>query len=80
MRVQKSDLGQFEGDDSIVELADGSGHYTTVAVFHGLHCVQRLHHYLYLDHYYPDLSENETFLLKRHTGTFSTDPKEFTIC
>ncbi|KJZ71683.1 hypothetical protein HIM_08921 [Hirsutella minnesotensis 3608] len=67
IRVQRSGLGQFEGDDSIVELADGTGHYSTVAVFHGLHSVQRLHHYLYLDHYYPHLSEKELFLLKRHT-------------
>ncbi|KAM4064468.1 hypothetical protein HRG_005163 [Hirsutella rhossiliensis] len=67
VRVQKSELGPFEDDDSVVELADGSGYYTTVAAFHGLHCVQRLHHYLYLDHYYPDLSEKEVFLLKRHT-------------
>ncbi|RDA95408.1 hypothetical protein CP533_3436 [Ophiocordyceps camponoti-saundersi (nom. inval.)] len=67
VRVPESELGQYAGDDSIVKLTDGSGYYTTVAVFHGLHCVQRLHHAIYADHYYPGLSEDETFLLKRHT-------------
>ncbi|POR31340.1 Uncharacterized protein TPAR_08442 [Tolypocladium paradoxum] len=76
VRVQTGDLGQFEGDDSIIELADGSGHYSTVAVFHGLHCVQRLHHYLYLDHYYHELADEETFLLKQHTGSHEKSPTD----
>ncbi|RDA88375.1 hypothetical protein CP532_5556, partial [Ophiocordyceps camponoti-leonardi (nom. inval.)] len=67
VRVPESELGQYTGDDNIVKLTDGSGYYTTVAVFHGLHCVRRLHHAIYADHYYPGLSEEETFLLKRHT-------------
>lgn len=72
MRVSKAELGQFAEDDTIVKLTDGSGYYSTVTVFHGLHCVNRLHHYLYPDHYYPDLDKDEQFLLKRHTGTSRT--------
>ncbi|KAF4587167.1 hypothetical protein GQ602_003860 [Ophiocordyceps camponoti-floridani] len=67
VRVPEDELGQYAGDQSIVKLEDGSGYYTTVAVFHGLHCIRRLHHALYPEHYYPGLSEEETFILKRHT-------------
>jgi len=68
IRVQRGELGQFVNDDTIIELEDGSGYYVTVAAFHGLHCVQRLHHFIYTDDYYSDLSETEVFLLKQHTG------------
>ncbi|PFH62854.1 hypothetical protein XA68_11635 [Ophiocordyceps unilateralis] len=67
VRVPENELGQYAGDPSIVKLEDGSGYYTTVALFHGLHCVRRLHHAIYADHYYPGLSEEEASLLKRHT-------------
>lgn len=71
VRLTKKELGQFRDDDSIVELADGTGYWSTVSVFHGLHCVERLHHILYAETYYPNLSANDTFTLKRHTGTIT---------
>ncbi|KAI1815062.1 hypothetical protein GGS20DRAFT_364073 [Poronia punctata] len=66
VRVSKEELGGFKNDDSIIQLADGSGFYVTVSAFHGLHCVRRLHKYLWADHYYPDLSDHDSFFLKRH--------------
>ncbi|OOF98774.1 hypothetical protein ASPCADRAFT_512947 [Aspergillus carbonarius ITEM 5010] len=68
IRVTQDQLGEeFAAQDSIVELNDGSGYYVTVSAYHGLHCVQRLHHYIYAEHYYPGLSEFEAFMLRRHT-------------
>ncbi|KAI0446906.1 hypothetical protein F4803DRAFT_546758 [Xylaria telfairii] len=67
LRVSDADIGQFSGDDTIVQLTDGSGYFVTLAVYHGLHCVQRLHHYIYKDHYYGNLTDWEMFTLKRHT-------------
>ncbi|KAG8416843.1 hypothetical protein J3459_013565 [Metarhizium acridum] len=72
VRLAKNELGQFRDDDTLVELADGSGYWSTVSVFHGLHCIERLHHFLYAEIYYPDLSDNDAFTLKRHTGTVET--------
>lgn len=70
-RAQEHELGQFAGQKSLVKLSDGSGYYVTVSVFHALHCVQRLHHYVYRDHYHPNLSEKDDFALKQHTGISS---------
>lgn len=72
-RVQEEELGQFAGEKSLVKLSDGSGYYMTMSVFHGLHCIQRLHHYIYHDHYYPNISEAEDFALKAHTGKTSVE-------
>ncbi|EAQ86244.1 hypothetical protein CHGG_07497 [Chaetomium globosum CBS 148.51] len=66
-RVQEHELGEYKGQKSIIQLSDGSGFYMTVAVQHALHCVQRLHHYLYKDHYYSGFSDNDTFALRQHT-------------
>jgi hypothetical protein len=72
IRVREDELGQFKGDPSLVKLSDGSGYYATVSFSHALHCIQRFHHYMYRDHYHPNLSEEESFSLMVHTGTFST--------
>lgn len=66
--MTKDELGQFQDQDSIIELSDKSGFYVTVSAFHGLHCVRRFHKYMYIDHYYPEISEWEMFMLRRHTG------------
>ncbi|KAI0100221.1 hypothetical protein GGR51DRAFT_564247 [Nemania sp. FL0031] len=67
VRVSKEELGGFKDDDSIIKLTDGSGYYVTISAFHGLHCVRRLHKYIWSEHYYPELSEHDTFFLRRHT-------------
>ncbi|KAI1670678.1 DUF3328 domain containing protein [Pyrenophora tritici-repentis] len=67
LRLTEEDLGQTFVDDSVVKLTDGSGVFATLTVFHGLHCIERLHHYLYFDHYYSTFTEEEKVLLKYHT-------------
>ncbi|KAK8013578.1 hypothetical protein PG991_009171 [Apiospora marii] len=67
VRVSTDELDQYSGEKSLVRLTDGSGYYMTVSVFHGLHCIQRLHRYIYRDHYYPKLTEDNEFSLKVHT-------------
>jgi len=67
VRVNEQELGQFSGDDSLVKLTDGSGYYVTVAVYHGIHCVERLHKFLYPETYYPNISATDFGTLKQHT-------------
>lgn len=73
VRVHQDELGDFAHDDSVVKLADGSGeYYSTVAVFHGLHCIQRLQKSMYPETYYPGLTKEEIFTLQRHTGELNS--------
>ena len=78
VRFSQDELGEYAGDDSSIELTDGSGYYVTVSVFHRLHCVRRLHQYLYPDDYYEGLSEREIFMLRRHTDKSYSTSK--TLC
>ncbi|KAI1110465.1 hypothetical protein F5Y14DRAFT_454999 [Nemania sp. NC0429] len=66
LRISYEELGQFAEDDTIIKLSDGSGYFVTIAFYHGLHCVRRLHHYIYKDHYYSNATEWEIFMLRRH--------------
>ncbi|KAK4445306.1 hypothetical protein QBC34DRAFT_306978, partial [Podospora aff. communis PSN243] len=45
---------KFEG----VKLPDG-GYLGTLTVFHELHCVKHLRHFLYASHYFPDLTPDQ---------------------
>lgn len=69
IRVHEEELGQFAGEKNLIRLSDGSGYYVTMAVFHGLHCVRRLHHFIHRDVYYEGISEGDSARLKSHTGT-----------
>ncbi|KAF2107808.1 hypothetical protein BDV96DRAFT_606088 [Lophiotrema nucula] len=65
--VPKESLGQSAHDDGLIELADGSGYAASLAVFHGLHCVKRFHHWVHRDAYYPDLNDHDKDKLLFHT-------------
>ncbi|KAF2198298.1 hypothetical protein GQ43DRAFT_359494, partial [Delitschia confertaspora ATCC 74209] len=64
--LRKSQLKPFENDENLVGLSNNSGYLTTLTVFHALHCVKRLHHYLYKDSYYPNMSTFDDQKLQHH--------------
>jgi len=66
IRLTDEDLAQADEDDSVVQLTDGSGSYGTLTVFHGLHCIERIHRYIHFDHYYASFSDEEKVLLEWH--------------
>ncbi|CAF9906892.1 hypothetical protein IMSHALPRED_005385 [Imshaugia aleurites] len=50
IRLTKEELGESRDKPGLVEVAEGSGYYATLSVYHSLHCVKRLHHLMYFDH------------------------------
>lgn len=70
IRLTEEDLAQTDADDTVVQLTDGSGSYGTLTVFHGLHCVERMHRYLHYDSYYSSFSDEEETLLIWHLGKY----------
>ncbi|KAK0663417.1 hypothetical protein QBC41DRAFT_234617, partial [Cercophora samala] len=82
IRVTFSEVEQFSNrDETIIQLNDEKGGYfTTVAVYHGLHCVQRLHHYIYSSHYYPNLTQDQQFVLQRHAEHCLDWLRQYVMC
>ncbi|KAI9043189.1 oxidase ustYa family protein [Aspergillus affinis] len=57
----------YRGLPGLVELNDGSGDvYANVAVYHSVHCIKRVHHMLYFEHYHPERSEKQKIDLLQH--------------
>lgn len=48
-------LGRLEEG---VELPTG-GYFASLMVYHQLHCLKRLHHFTYQEHYFPNMSQTE---------------------
>ncbi|SMR45908.1 unnamed protein product [Zymoseptoria tritici ST99CH_3D1] len=64
IRVSKSDLDDV--NLTSLELSDGSGYVAQPSVFHELHCIKRIRHWVYKDHYLSGLSEHEALNWKGH--------------
>ncbi|KAF1962131.1 hypothetical protein CC80DRAFT_487667, partial [Byssothecium circinans] len=56
IKVSQKEL-DIIGEESIA-LKDGSGFIAETAVYHELHCIKRIRRHLYLDHYYPNMTED----------------------
>ncbi|KAI1160691.1 hypothetical protein F5B18DRAFT_631371 [Nemania serpens] len=67
LQIPKSDIEKLGRLDEGIELPDG-GYFATLAVFHDLHCLRRIHHVLYRDHYFPNMTAEERFLDSRHAA------------
>ncbi|KAI3324407.1 hypothetical protein HD806DRAFT_67567 [Xylariaceae sp. AK1471] len=66
IRISDQDLHQLGRDNEPnVELPDG-GHAGLLYVFHDLHCLKRLHQYMFQDYYFPDLDEEQRALNMQH--------------
>lgn len=54
--------------DPTIAFADGSGYIAEMAVYHELHCIKRIRRHLHLDHYYPNMSDEERAKEGPHVG------------
>ncbi|KAL5357359.1 hypothetical protein BJX96DRAFT_172452 [Aspergillus floccosus] len=63
----QDELGDdFRDNPALVELSDGSGIYSSVAVFHSIHCIKRVRYMLYPEHYHANKTAKEMDELKKH--------------
>ncbi|KAI1172137.1 hypothetical protein F4777DRAFT_590766 [Nemania sp. FL0916] len=67
LQIPESDMEKLGRVEEGIQLPDG-GYFATLAVYHDLHCLRRIHHVLYRDHYFPNLTADERFLDDRHAA------------
>lgn len=66
--VPASDLERL--DISSVKAPGQPGMYIAgLSVFHELHCLKRLRQYMWVDHYFPNQTAEESRLNRMHTGS-----------
>lgn len=61
-------MRHYGREDSGVGLPEGGGYIGTLNVYHELHCLKRLHQYMYQEYYWPDLSPRQLELNRLHNG------------
>lgn len=59
IKVSGEELVRFSEGDSTIAFKDGSGYIAEMGMYHELHCVKRVRRYLHLDHYYPNMTEED---------------------
>ncbi|KAI8633285.1 hypothetical protein F5Y19DRAFT_471556 [Xylariaceae sp. FL1651] len=67
LQVPESDMRKLGRIDEGIKLP-GGGYFGTLAVFHDLHCLRRVHHAFYRDHYFPNMTEEERQLDAAHAA------------
>jgi hypothetical protein len=48
----------------------GGGYFASLMVYHHLHCIKRLHHFTYAEHYFPNISVDDMRHNRIHNGKF----------
>lgn len=51
-----------------IAFADGDGYYAQLGMYHELHCLKRIRHFIHKDYYNPNQSEDARRRDARHTG------------
>ncbi|OTA69635.1 hypothetical protein K449DRAFT_384598 [Hypoxylon sp. EC38] len=59
-------LRRFGREELGVAVPEGGGYIGTLNVYHELHCIKRLWQYMYPEHYWPDLTDNQRELNRLH--------------
>ncbi|GJC97744.1 hypothetical protein ColKHC_06570 [Colletotrichum higginsianum] len=61
-------IQHYGRQDTAVEVPEGGRYIGTLNVYHELHCLKRIHHFMYSDHYFPGLSTHQKELNRLHNG------------
>ncbi|KAG5290067.1 DUF3328 superfamily domain-containing protein [Histoplasma ohiense] len=64
--VEPEYIKHYDREDITVRTPDGDGYIGTLNVYHELHCLKRIHQYMYPDYYFPGLSANDIEMNRLH--------------
>ncbi|CAG8972144.1 hypothetical protein HYALB_00009692 [Hymenoscyphus albidus] len=78
IRVSKQELDDMGGQS--LELSDGTGYLSSLEVYHDLHCLKRIRHFMYRDHYLPNMTEKELAFQTFHTEHCLEHFRELVMC
>ncbi|EEH37758.2 hypothetical protein PAAG_00679 [Paracoccidioides lutzii Pb01] len=64
--VESKYIKHYDREDITVRIPDGDGYIGTLNVYHELHCLKRIHQYMYPDYYFTDLSAEDIEMNRLH--------------
>lgn len=63
-------MKHYGREDSGVALPEGGGYLGTLNVYHELHCLKRIHQYMYQEYYWKDLDAKQLEMNRLHNGIY----------
>jgi len=66
IKLEPEVMKHYGREDSGVALPEGNGYIGTLNVYHEIHCLKRLHQYMYQDYYWPDLDAHQLEMNRLH--------------
>lgn len=64
-------MTHYGREDIGVAVPEGDGYLGTLNVYHELHCLKRLHQYMYPHYYFPDLTPEQHEMNRLHNKSSS---------
>lgn len=61
-------MKHYGREDIGVVVPEGGGYIGTLNVYHELHCLKRIHQFMYPEYYFADLSEQQHEMNRLHNG------------
>ncbi|MCJ1403416.1 hypothetical protein MMC11_006639 [Xylographa trunciseda] len=80
IRLSPSTMEHYGRSDIGVALPDGSGYVGTLNVYHELHCIKRLHQYMYSEHYFGALDAEQREMNRLHNEHCLDFLRQASIC
>lgn len=68
IRIPPEVMDHYGRKDIGVAIPDGSGYVGTLNMYHELHCIKRLHQYMYQDYYFKDITPRQKEKNRLHNG------------
>ncbi|POR31948.1 Uncharacterized protein TPAR_07844 [Tolypocladium paradoxum] len=66
IEIEPEYIRHYGREDTAVAVPGSSGFIGTLNVYHELHCLKRIHQYMYRDHYFPNLSTHQIEINRLH--------------
>ncbi|KAI9685222.1 MAG: hypothetical protein M1822_004595 [Bathelium mastoideum] len=66
IKLEPEIMKYYGREDIGVALPEGGGYIGTLNVYHELHCLKRLHQYMYPDYHWPELDDHQREMNRLH--------------
>lgn len=74
MRVEPEYYKHYGREHIGVGVPGSDDYIGTLNVFHELHCIKRLHQFMYTDYYFPDFTPHQLEMNRLHNGMIKHHP------
>lgn len=73
IRVEPEYMRDLGRENIGVAIPEGGGYIGTLNVYHEIHCLKRIHQFMYPEHYFPEFTPHQHEINRLHNGNATKD-------